>query len=401
MEYFAAGLNYTGLASNTHVVNPIPNTHYRLFDKRFAEAFPKCKLWRVPISLNRLLKASQGMGLDETYCGYIEDTLDGLYALGGRVILDAHDFMRTWKMVEEIPGWTLGRDKADTEHYGKFYRISDGAVMSNDDYNKVDIAKWGSKYKRDPNRSYICHIHHVDKCLRLSEIHIMGQPGNPKFYNADGLTHTVGAMVKRFMNHPAIWGWEIMNEPHNGIELFDMDAYWLTQAPKIVSYVQNIDKTHFIIVDGNQYASASQWTEKSNALKDLPDPNNQILYAAHYYVDGNGGQWLDQKKTILPDAGTRPCTNFFNWLSKNKKRGIMTEFGHPAGNESAHIADKNLVELANSKNVCIIQWAAGPGWTPTNATAVNLETSTGVTVKDNIRSIEAALEKRLPSYNPV
>lgn len=408
LPLYAAGLNYTGLGSNTHVVNPEAGTHYRLFDKRFVEAFPECKLWRLTVSLARFLKASQGMGLDPVYVQQVRDALDGFHALGCQVILDAHDWLREWRVMEELDGFTVGRDRNDPEVYGKRYRISDRMIIDNKAFDDVELAAYGSKHKKDPRYTYIAHVHHIDKKLRISRWQVMGKTGAPKHYSKGGIVNTWQNIIKEFRDHPAIWGWELMNEPFTAAEpdpttgqTLSVDNWWYEVLQDLVPAVQVADPNHFVLVDGNFYASASNWSRVSDMLKDLPD-NGKLLYAAHYYVDANGGKWSNQQMTVLPDAGTRPCSNFFDWLKLNGKRGILTEFGHPPKNESAHIADKNLVEKANSLNIPVIQWAGGCGWGDTNPTAVNYDTPSGpVVCKDNINAIKPALSKRLESYDPV
>lgn len=394
-----AGLNYTGLGNNTFVINPEPGTHYRLFDERCLDAFPQCKFWRVTISLSRILLSSQGMGLDPTYVQQVTDVLDGIAKRGGVAFLDAHDWLRIWKNVERLPGFALN-DKNEV------YRVSDGRVVTKAEINAGDLSQVGGKYKVDGTRNVKVYFDKRVGELQTSEQHILGVKGCPRITNEDGIIHTWKSIIRQFMNHPAIWGYEFMNEPYKGPEKdpvtgadFDIHAYWIKIATRLVKECGTVDKTHKFLVGGNQYQTASAWTKYSDPLKDIPDPNNQIIYAAHYYVDDNGGAWNDVNQQVSWDAGTRPISDFLNWLKLNNKRGILTEFGGPAGNESVAKAHAHLIKAAWDANVPVVQWAAGPGWPMEDGNAVNYETATGVCAKDNVKPLELYFNCRKASYD--
>lgn len=395
-----AGLNYTGLGNNTFVLDAQAGTHYRICDERFLDAFPDCKLWRVTISLSRVLKDSQGMGLDPYYVQLITDTLDSIAERGGKAILDAHDWLRMWKCVERLPGF-------DVNQLGEYYRVKDGRVITPAEMRANNFSGVGARYKADGKRIVKAYVDRRNGELQISEQHVMGLKGCPKIYNEDGIIHTWKAVIKQFMNHPAIWGYEFMNEPYKGPEVdpvtgadFDIASYWIKVAKRLVAECGVVDKTHWFLVGGNQYQTASAWTKYSDGLKDIADPNNQVIYAAHYYVDANGGAWNDVNQQVDWDAGVTPVADFFGWLKANGKRGILTEFGGPAGNASVAVAHAHLIKAAWEANVPVIQWAAGPGWGPDDENAVNYETAHGVVVKDNINPLDLYFHCRKETYNP-
>lgn len=410
---FKAGLNYTGLANNLHVPDARVPDNYRTYEDRFTKAIPECKLWRYGFSLARCLKASQGMGLDETYMKQIEEALDGFYANGSYAILDAHEWLREWKLVEEIPGIAYGTDPNDPARYGRIYRIADKAIMSWDDWGTTNFLAWGSQYKKDPNLVYQAYVDNRKNAIALTEWHVMGLEGAPRIYNIDGFVDTWLRVIGRFMNHPAVWGWELMNEPFLGIELdpksdpslptherqFNSFNHWTSIVKELVPRILAKDPNHFVIVGGNDWQNASTWPIRSDELKDLEDPNGQIIYAAHYYLDeATRGAWepRDQAVDINKWQEVQP---FFDWLEKNNKQGMFSEFGYPAGNLSAKAANKRLIEEAVRRGVTMIQWATGPGWSNDDVTCVTTEGAT-IGRKDNLDEILPYLSQRFDTETP-
>lgn len=164
-----------------------------------------------------------------------------------------------------------------------------------------------------------------------------------------------------FKNHKNIWGYGLMNEP------YDMPSKkaWLDIAQTIINTVRKVDTKTPILVGGDYWSSAGRWQEMSDQLKDLKDPNNNLIFEAHVYFDedasGSYKRTYEEEKAH-PNVGIERVTPFVNWLIKNKKKGFVGEYGIPDNDERWFpILEKTLAYLKEN-GVNGTYWAAGPRW---------------------------------------
>jgi endoglucanase len=124
-----------------------------------------------------------------------------------------------------------------------------------------------------------------------------------------------------------VFGYEIMTEPH------DMGEYdWFTTAQQTIYTIRQIDKKVIIIISGDNYAAAEKWRQYSDKLKDLIDPNNNLVYDAHCYFDKNySGRYKESYDSSGADeyTGVRRIMPFVRWLKDHNKRGYVGEYGIP------------------------------------------------------------------------
>ncbi|MBQ7514602.1 MAG: glycoside hydrolase family 5 protein, partial [Prevotella sp.] len=90
-------------------------------------------------------------------------------------------------------------------------------------------------------------------------------------------------LTKEFMDFSNIWGYDIMNEPHDMLT----STPWETIAQECIDAIRTIDTKTPIIIEGNEYASASKWTNLNLNLHELTDPSNKLIFQAHVYFDND------------------------------------------------------------------------------------------------------------------
>ncbi|WP_434136415.1 cellulase family glycosylhydrolase [Pseudomonas luteola] len=162
----------------------------------------------------------------------------------------------------------------------------------------------------------------------------------------------------RWASHPALYGYDIMAKPH------DMDSYWLKAAQSGIDGVRTVDHTHPVIVEGNAWSNASLWPYYNDSLLSLKDSANNIIFAAHVYLDKDGSGTYSAEDTSQLNAmlGVNRAKPFVDWLKKNGKKGYIAEFGVPGDDARWLPLMDNLLSYLQQNCIPATYWAAGPGW---------------------------------------
>lgn len=168
-------------------------------------------------------------------------------------------------------------------------------------------------------------------------------------------------IATEFKSYKNIWGYGLMNEPYN----MPTKTAWFDIAQVIINSVRKVDTKTPILVGGDFWSSASRWQELSYHLKDLKDPNNNLIFEAHVYFDedasGSYKRSYEEEKAH-ENVGVDRVKPFVAWLKKNNKRGFVGEYGIPDNDERWFpILEKTLAYLKEN-GVNGTYWAAGPRW---------------------------------------
>jgi endoglucanase len=167
-------------------------------------------------------------------------------------------------------------------------------------------------------------------------------------------------MAMAWGSHPALFAYDLMNEPYatSGTVGAIMQAG--------VDGVRRLDNTHYVLVEGENFSSASLWYYSSSAgLLSVKDPANKILYSAHTYLDdNNSGTYTNPKDAGMNDPmiGVNRVKPFVEWLKANNKQGYLGEIGVPNNNPAWLPALDNMLKYLTENCVPASIWAAGPGW---------------------------------------
>jgi endoglucanase len=166
-----------------------------------------------------------------------------------------------------------------------------------------------------------------------------------------------------FGGHPALFGYELMNEPHDLPEGPDAWAY-LAQAA--ADGVRRGDSSGWLVVPGYSWQTARFWAD-NNATLNVSDPRGHVLYAAHQYFDANYtgtyGSSYDADGAY-PDIGVDRLRPFQDWLQQRGARGVITEYGVPDNDPRwLTVLDRFLGAIAADPSLLGgTYWAAGPWW---------------------------------------
>ncbi|MFN0291938.1 cellulase family glycosylhydrolase [Pedobacter helvus] len=168
-------------------------------------------------------------------------------------------------------------------------------------------------------------------------------------------------LANEFKSYKNIWGYGIMNEPHDMLA----STPWASIAQTIITAIRSIDTETSILVGGDSWSSAQRWPTASNNLKDLIDPANKLIFEAHVYFDKDAsGKYQNsyEVEEATPNTGINRVTPFINWLTANNLKGFIGEYGVPDNDPRwLTVLDNMLVHL-QSKNINGTYWAAGPRW---------------------------------------
>lgn len=169
-------------------------------------------------------------------------------------------------------------------------------------------------------------------------------------------------LAEEFKDYNNIWGYDIMNEPHD----MGTSDRWFNIAQAAINAIRQVDMHTSIIISGDAYSTSWKWEEYSDNLKNLIDPSNNIIYQAHIYFDkdasgvyASGG--YDQEEAY-PMVGVDRVRPFANWLKRNNKRGYLGEYAVPNNDERWNIVLDNLMKYLQKEGIPGTYWSAGPRW---------------------------------------
>lgn len=162
-------------------------------------------------------------------------------------------------------------------------------------------------------------------------------------------------IAETFKDHPALLGYDIMNEPHSTRGL------WPGAAQAAVDAIREVDAKTLIFVEGDRWASAFHW-RKVNEDFLIEDPSDKIIYEGHLYFDKDfSGRYADDE-TVDPMLGVERVRPFVEWLKENNLKGFLGEYGVPGHSQSMLVAMDNMLAYLNENCIPSAYWAGGPGW---------------------------------------
>lgn len=188
-------------------------------------------------------------------------------------------------------------------------------------------------------------------------------------------------LAQHFAGRTALWGYDIMNEPHglpNGV------TDWQAMAQAAVNAIRQVDMVHPIIIEGYFYAQASSWSTNGAPLINITDPANNLIFSAHSYTDEDGSGTWSHGGTVqaeLVSSGKYPSitaayqvgvdriTPFVSWCVTNNVRCLVGEFGSPMAIDTPNwdiILDNfmNYIKTSGNSLISTTQWGGG-AWSNT------------------------------------
>ena len=171
-----------------------------------------------------------------------------------------------------------------------------------------------------------------------------------------------GRMARAFQDEPALYGYGLMNEPHD----MGDDARWPRAAQAAIEAIRAVDARTPIVVAGDNWSSSRNWPQSANAkLNQLRDPNDNLVFEAHCYFDKDrSGQYKAGYEAELgsPDVGVENVRPFVQWCRENKVRGFVGEFGVPDTDARWLVTLDRFLTYLKANQTPTTYWAGGPWW---------------------------------------
>lgn len=122
--------------------------------------------------------------------------------------------------------------------------------------------------------------------------------------------------------------------------------------------------SQYIFVEGNSWSGAWTWISSGNgdALVDLTDPSNKIIYEMHQYLDSDGSG--TSPTCVSSTIGAERVKEATQWLKNNGKKGIIGETAGAVNDQCIAAVTGELQYLLDNSDVWTgwIWWAGGPWW---------------------------------------
>jgi endoglucanase len=170
-------------------------------------------------------------------------------------------------------------------------------------------------------------------------------------------------LAAELVGHPAVWGYELMNEPH---DLPGGSAAWAELAQVATDAIRGRDVGTWVLVPGYSWQNAEEWPWRNPTL-DVRDPSSRLIYAAHLYFDRDySGRYAGSfdAEGASPERGAQRVRPFLTWLAERGATGMLTEYGVPDDDPRwLDLLARFLAEVdGHERIVGGAYWAAGPWW---------------------------------------
>ena len=165
-------------------------------------------------------------------------------------------------------------------------------------------------------------------------------------------------VAEHYRYESAIWAYGLMNEPH------DTNGLWAAAAQAGVDGVRAGDPSKPILVPGDGWSSAGDWT-RNNVNLAINDPAKNVLYEAHLYFDAdNSGSYRGgyDAEGAYPTVGVDRAQNFVGWLRARGGRGFLGEYGVPDNDPRWLTVLDNTLSYLDSNGIGGTYWSGGPWW---------------------------------------
>lgn len=144
------------------------------------------------------------------------------------------------------------------------------------------------------------------------------------------------------------------------------DGAWQRSSQAAVEAIREDGDTVPIYVSGTGSGRTSTWGSDNPSGPWINDPEDQIIYESHCYLDHDeSGQYdlpfeeelaADPKLQARAESRLKP---FLDWLGANDAKGALTEFGVPCDNHRWASLLPHMIKTLEKAKVGSVWWAAG------------------------------------------
>lgn len=179
-------------------------------------------------------------------------------------------------------------------------------------------------------------------------------------------------MAKKYKDHPAVIGYDLVNEPHL------TEAVWFEAAQEAVNAIRRWDTNKFVYVENTNNSSSEHWKAPSPRVNiDIKDPVGRLVYSAHSYWDhrrnpnanpayeANDG-YYESNDDPHDDIGVEDVKPFVEWLkTRPYAYGHVGEYAIPSNyyKEGWEEALRRFLQYLRDNNISGTYWAGGNNWT--------------------------------------
>jgi hypothetical protein len=182
----------------------------------------------------------------------------------------------------------------------------------------------------------------------------IGSTGGPTAANLADFWRKMASAVK---NHPALEGYDVMNEPNN----MPSATAWKVAAQAAINAIREVDTTHTIYIEGDNWSGAHSW----DPTFIVNDPANNLVYQAHQYLDRDSSgsyKYSYDGEGAYPMVGVDKLKKFVDWIKANNFRGMIGEFGVPSNDARWLDAEKNMLDYMVANTIGGTAWSVGAWW---------------------------------------
>ncbi|RBR19833.1 uncharacterized protein FIESC28_05439 [Fusarium coffeatum] len=215
------------------------------------------------------------------------------------------------------------------------------------------------------DETYFKGLENVVKHITSKGNYAVIDPHNYGRFNGNIITSTAdfsawwSKVAKRFANNKYVI-FDTNNEYHDMENSLVAD---LNQAA--INAIRKAGATsQYIFVEGNSWTGAHSWVSSGTgeAMKNLKDPQDKIVYQMHQYLDSDSSG--THEACVSATIGAERLKTATKWLKDNKKKGIIGETAAGANSQCIEALKGELQHLHDNSDVWTgwMYWAAGPWW---------------------------------------
>ncbi|HXH79497.1 glycoside hydrolase family 5 protein [Nocardioides sp.] len=199
-------------------------------------------------------------------------------------------------------------------------------------------------------------------------------------------------VAARYKAHPAVWGYDVMNEPHDMPVPTSPTTYNTTATATLLNRaglagIRSVDTVHPVVVELDQWGGMQNFVNNygTDPTPWVPDTGvNKVYYSAHYYQDSDhSGTYAGANATWAVAYRDRLSGNVTPMLSWGQTRALpifLGEFG-VLNDTSTSAAEwrtdlNTLLGLFDQYGAHATYWAGGPAYT--SATSLTPSSTNGV-----------------------
>jgi len=170
-------------------------------------------------------------------------------------------------------------------------------------------------------------------------------------------------LALEFKNHPAIYGYGLMNEPKDA-----GDADWASAAQQAIYGIRNDagDSDTWIILSGHGWGKANGWPQERAQTIAVNDPQDKIMYEAHIYFDDNSSGDYNEDydgEVVFPELFMAKPAQFISWLQATGNRGFIGEFNVPDDGDPRWLEGlEEFMDTVLANGLSATYWAGGSAW---------------------------------------